>query len=388
MVKKLISIVLSLLAVIMTIFSLFAIVGSIVFIFADEKFIEAIIVAIISFALFFTAKSLHAVSVRTWKESRFIRKDSIKVTLMGGRGVGKTSLLTAMYEQFGKIPHLNLDFFADSSTSQILSNCLKELQSQIGKPETGTLAPTVEQRQYKFHVGPHGKRPIFDLVFRDFPGDFLEEKQINDKIHNVIDFIKDSDAIVIAVDMPALLEDDGRWRETINHCLLINNLFQHGLNDNLSNDNRKLVLLVPIKCEKYLQNGQHQHLLQSIKNEYAGLINHLGDAKEHITVAVVPIQTLGGVVFDSIQANQVGHGETTPRFLYKKSPAVQGYSPCDTDQPLRHILAFSISLLAKQIDLEPKKVSKAFREDQRTLYEGIKNKNGFEILQGQNLLKP
>ncbi len=342
----------------------------------------AVILIIIFFPLLYTTIVLYSNSVRFWKKSRFIRKDSIRVTLMGGRGVGKTSLLAAMYEQFDKIPHLNLDFVADIPTSGILSNCLKELQSQISKPETGTLQATGEQREYRFHVRPHGKNPIFDIIFRDFPGEYLEEKQIKEKYKDVANFISDSDVIAIAVDMPALLEDDGKWRETINHCLRMSDLFKHGLTNDSNEIHHKLILFVLTKCEKYIQSGEHDLLLQSIKEKYAGLINHLSHGKEHIAVSVIPIQTLGGVIFDRIQVD-----DQSPRFFYKQSEMVKGYSPCDTDQPLRQILAFSISLLEKQIDLEPKKISKAFMEDRLTLNTGIKNSvNGFEILQGKNLL--
>jgi uncharacterized protein YacL len=159
MFKKSIAIVVFLAVIILAILSLFALIVAVSSAF-DNNFINAIIQAIIFFALSFTAKTLYQIGIRIWNEPP-IRKDCIRVTLMGGRGVGKTSLLTAMYEQFDKIPHLNLDFTADIPTSAILSNCLKELQSQISKPETGTLAPTVEQRQYKFNVGPHSRRCDF-----------------------------------------------------------------------------------------------------------------------------------------------------------------------------------------------------------------------------------
>lgn len=333
------------------------------------------IFSLVAIALFFTAKVAFKSSLKKWKESKLTKRAGIRVTLMGGRGVGKTSLLTAMYQQFDKIPYLNLSFNADIQTSAILSNTLIELQSQINKPETGTLRPTVEKREYKFNVGLHGEPFIFDLIFNDFPGEYF-----NDIIQNhseIVNFIRSSDIILIAVDVPAMLEDNGRWPETINRCSLINEMFK----DAISNSHRKLVIFVPIKCEKYMQSSQSQRIIEIINKEYRGLINQLNYAKDNVAISIIPVQTLGGIVFDHVQ---VENG--TPRFFYKASSCVHGYSPEDTELPLLQILAFSIMQMLDQVDLESKKAGMAFRRDQFTISKTLKrDSDKITVLQGIDL---
>lgn len=379
MIKKLFAIALFLGAGFLGVLLLMLVIGVIINLTdesTDKNVFVFLVSGIIAFAFLFTAKIFYSNATRIWRLSKPIRRSPVKVTLMGSRGVGKTSLLTAMYQQFSNIPSLDLNFSADLTTSSRLSDCLKELQSQVNKPETGKLQSTVERYEYRFSVGLRGKPFIYDLIFNDFPGEYMNGNI--EKTQEVIQFIRDNDIIIIAVDMPAMLEDDGRWHETINHCMRINDFFKHGV----INNHKRHVIFVPIKCEKYLQDQQQQRILESIKKGYSGLINQLSYAKDHIAISIVPVQTLGGVVFDSVEVDDCG----VPRFFYKQSSTVQGYMPSDTEQPLRHILSFSISLMMDQIDLENRKMSKALKENQIKLKKGIKCSDGFEILQGKNLI--
>ena len=56
-------------------------------------------------------------------------------------------------------------------------------------------------------------------------------------------------------------------------------------------DAPKLLLIAPIRCERYLQRHEDQPLLAAIHKEYAGLINFLGRMKKDIAVAITPVQT-------------------------------------------------------------------------------------------------
>ncbi|GGA33803.1 hypothetical protein [Okeania sp. KiyG1] len=46
----------------------------------------------------------------------------IVTTMLGASGVGKTTLLTSIYEQFSKIKEVNFEFKPDSARSQGIGN--------------------------------------------------------------------------------------------------------------------------------------------------------------------------------------------------------------------------------------------------------------------------
>ncbi len=54
----------------------------------------------------------------------------IVTTMLGASGVGKTTLLTSIYEQFSNInQEVNFEFHPDSATEEILQKNLKDLKS-------------------------------------------------------------------------------------------------------------------------------------------------------------------------------------------------------------------------------------------------------------------
>ena len=65
------------------------------------------------------------------------KKDfTINILMVGASGVGKTSTLTAMYDQFNKIidKNLELQLIPDDETSNKLNTKLAELKKQIKTP--------------------------------------------------------------------------------------------------------------------------------------------------------------------------------------------------------------------------------------------------------------
>jgi len=106
-----------------------------------------------------------------------VKKQTLKVTMLGHSGVGKTSLLCAMYDQFDQIiGKTNLQLTPDDETKTILDNRLKQLKESAQQNSIkirGGLDKTITTRTYNFDLGKTGKTPSIEIQFQDYKGENL-----------------------------------------------------------------------------------------------------------------------------------------------------------------------------------------------------------------------
>jgi hypothetical protein len=158
----------------------------------------------------------------------------LKITMLGASGVGKTSLLTAMYEQFeSTIGRTNLQLTPDEESSAILQERLVELKSLLDDFEAmggiqNTEAPAGPEslRSFVFGVGKKGKESSLNLHFCDYPGGYHAAKASAEERKFVKNLIADCVAVIIAIDAPALMEANGRWHDAINRPQQMTDLFK------------------------------------------------------------------------------------------------------------------------------------------------------------------
>lgn len=325
-----------------------------------------------------------------------INADHPIVTVLGASGVGKTTLLTSMYEQFNEtVRNADLQLTPDPQTSNELSDHLMSLKELLGEFEVSpekSLQGTSEKRSYFFGLGKKGKQPEIKLELVDFPGDFIREEE-NAKV--VEELLLTSLAVLIPIDAPALMEAEGRWNARYNQVRRITDWFKRTY---INLEREALVILAPVKCEKYLSKPEAaQELLDAVKASYSELLDFLGaeGLKDKVTVVVTPVQTVGNVVFSRIIQTS-----NLPRFKFltvgKKSP----YDPRDTEQPLRYLLRFILKhkydqnrrewlglfgFLRDWLKLDAHLITamEKFAEGCKT---GGIDAPGFEIIQGHSLL--
>jgi GTPase SAR1 family protein len=264
----------------------------------------------------------------------------IKVTMLGPSGVGKTSLLAAIYEQYrSTINGTELQIMPDHGSEARLIKRLNELKNlETAKFETsGWCRPSTEHHSYSFELCQRGARAFVELQFQDFPGEWITHA--GHKV-NVEGFLRESDAVIIAIDTTALIEQKKgcNLHQEINGVNEITRLFER-VYRNLSSP--KLVILAPVRCESYYKAEKYDpSLLASVERGYADLLKHL-EAKgliDKVSVVVTPVQTVGsGVVFNRIDKDENGE----PTFIFNKTGAK--YNPKDSEQPLRYILRFVLS---------------------------------------------
>jgi len=261
----------------------------------------------------------------------------IKITMLGHRGVGKTSLLTAMYEQFDStIGNAGLQLTPDLESSELLQQRLGELKGLFGNFDaTGGLEGTENPQSYHFGLGKIGSKPSLNIVFQDFPGGYLVEKG-GEFVKQVMN---ESIAVLIAIDAPALMEDNGKWSELMNKPKQICDIFKNVYGDL---QQPRLVIFAPIRCEKYLQNdAEANKLLDLIRQEYAELFKFFRSENllNKVACVVTPVQTVGTVFFNHLKIE-----DKKPRFYFRKFDHDARYTPKDSDQPLRYILTFILKL--------------------------------------------
>jgi hypothetical protein len=327
----------------------------------------------------------------------------LQITMLGASGVGKTSLLTAIYEQFeSTIGRANLQLTPDDHSSAILQKRLAELRNLTTDflargGVKGTEAPLDPStlRSFIFDIGAKGKQPAQRLYFRDYPGGYMTAEATSQQRDFVKQLLRDSVAVLLTIDATALMEEDGRWHEQINRPLQMTNLFKAAYQEL---DSPRLVILAPVKCETYLRepNSRATDLLQNIRVKYANLLNYLNSEPlfNNVAVVVTPVQTVGSVIYSRIEEKADEEGKLQPLFYFRKTRFKETYQPRDSEQPLLYLLRFLLKL-----DIESRRfpgsklfrkwlgMDRLFQDAVQELKNGCKTTGGFAVLQGERWLK-
>jgi hypothetical protein len=323
----------------------------------------------------------------------------LQITMLGPSGVGKTTLLTAMYEQFeSNIGSTDLQLTPDEDSSAILQDTLIDLKSLLdafeakgGIQGTEAIGGPDSLRSFTFGLGKKGKKPSLTLRFRDYPGGYHAAKSTKDEKEFLRNLIVESHVILVAIDAPSLMEQNGRYHERINRPQQIKDLFKDAYSTRDANE-PKMIIFAPVKCEKYLKKQQKNILEEAIKSGYSSLLDHFRSESlsSWVVSVLTPVQTVGNVVLSRIEADEKGN----PHFYFRKTRHDAKYEPRDSEQPLRYLLRF---LLKIHLDSRSwgkfnfirgwlgidNHLQKAVDEFAR----GCKTSDGFTILQGESWLK-
>lgn len=340
------------------------------------------------------------------------KKAIMNVCMMGPKAVGKTTVLTAVFNETQQsIAETTLNLTAKGDTNADLIERLRLLQSVFRKKTEITDNSSVAGQQiisagvtasaivsnFNFEFGHIGKESVIDLNLKDFPGEYVV-----DYPDDVINFIKESQCIFVAIDTPHLMEHNGEYNAIKNKPKEITDLFKRGIH---AIGSEKLVLFIPLKCEKYFHEGRMEEVLSKVEETYKELTDMLSETGK-ICCAVTPIQTLGDVEFDDfsydIDGNVLLHPkDRCPENVKYKYVNDAKYTPGFCSQPLYSLLLFVAAQYRRNkdkhvgiLDWIKRKLWDVFNSDDTLIEEILKmNKNrlttnstlGYKVLCGEDL---
>ena len=318
--------------------------------------------------------------------------DTVRVSMLGPAGVGKTSLLATMYDQLEQVvAPSDLLVRPEADDAQILHGKVSDLKKLFAtdglKPDpSGGIYASSNWRAFDFWLGRRGHKPTLHLEFIDYPGNWIQKQGHRETLEWVLDVLTGSQAILIPIDAPALMERNGIWHDERNQPGFIYNLVSQAYED-LSSP--RLVVLCPIRCERYMKRPAYAAELARRTHEgYQVLLDHLSNPElaKWVSVVIAPVQTLGEIVFE---------GSPKDRYLpyFRKTQPDAVYSPVDSEQPLRYVLRFAMrlhhdereagpfGLFRRVFDLDDhlKKAAEEFAH-------GCKEDAPFDVVQGQDWL--
>lgn len=325
----------------------------------------------------------------------------LKITMLGARGVGKTTLLTSMYDQFeATTREANIQLVPEEETKALLQDYLAKLKSITeefmadertkGIPGTAAIGDPNLLPKYIFDLGTRGQKSL-RLLFRDYPGGYVSSKDPAERKF-VQNLLTECAAVIIAIDTPAMMELNGKWHALRNKPKEIAQLFKTAYG---KLEEPKLVIFAPVKCETYVQDEASANKLQErIQKEFAPLLDYFQapGLRDKVAVVMTPVQTVGCVVFLRIEVENMNQ----PRFWFAKTTFDAQYSPKDTEQMLRYLLRFLFKLHNRGLLIERSPILRTMRQvfNHNTEFERAvkqfakecKTTGGFAVLQGQQWL--
>ena len=320
--------------------------------------------------------------------------NEMKFAVLGPSGAGKTTLLACMAEEFERVSPGTI-FPADSSTFASLNKAYRSLKREADNPDKREFERSIEGtsmlREFLFHIV--GKGAYLPVKFYDFPGGWIIPGDSNNQI--VIDIVKGSAVIIVAINTPYLMEFDGKYIDEGCAVDEIEWVLKHGLE---GDSNERLILFVPIKCEKYLATPEERdNLHKAVKKAFQNTLMLTANPlyRDRLAIALLPVKTVGNAEFRRFKLSKDGGVE---REVYRKTDIHSSFSPVNVDQPMRYMMSFLLEQFArnkKNGSWYDKFLSFIFREgDLKEVAEyirrDIKSDNdlsaGFEIFCGRDLI--
>lgn len=262
----------------------------------------------------------------------------LNVLMVGGRRCGKTTVLARIYDHFNEVLRHESPGETNLLTSSLDGSSIPHIDTARNaifnifndheydqKFIVEDYNPTNDISEIKFKLNPTNGRQALSVCFRDIPGEWCNGKSAdgNDTVtakgfdgrvctksplEFVADYLKVSNVVIIAIDTPAMMEENGAFNNTINRIGPITEAFR-SIVDNGGNENitDKLILFVPLKCEKYvvendgsINNQRMIEVTDRVKTSYQDLITFFRDTptlQENISAAILPIVTIKEVLW-------------------------------------------------------------------------------------------
>lgn len=232
-----------------------------------------------------------------------------QILMLGGRRSGKSSILASIVHALGQNSELfsitdqtdytTRDGLGISLTAKRIEidNYLKERKNVSQNSHfLVDMTPNLGTSEYNLETQIKGKCKVrFDFV--DVQGESME---VTSHYHNEVkDLVTKSDVFIVAIDTPFLMQDINENINTVwNRTEEITGLLANIKIENEKID-KKLIILCPVKCEKWTQSGQADDVTKRVCAAYRQMINNWV-THPAVDIWVMPIETAGGIVHSKL----------------------------------------------------------------------------------------
>lgn len=254
----------------------------------------------------------------------------LKVLMLGGQRTGKSSALAAIMDSFlhGKASEIltikdktvlaKQEGVKQKSIASRLKDTRTFLQKNAGKVVMADSGKTDFIWHYQLKLDVPGSTDSLSIIFTDVNGEFYTNA--DPRQETVMKLIPEYDVFIVTVDttflMEALNPDAEFITPSINdkyNCRGQIHTFLTQINDRNGQD-AKMVIFVPIKCEKWARQNELSEVVDAVKDFYSVTLKHLAKYKS-VQIEMLPIQTLGTAIFKEHLEPYVFHWKET-RFLF------------------------------------------------------------------------
>lgn len=234
--------------------------------------------------------------------------DVLKVLMMGGQRTGKTSMLAGLIETMTHGTVKDIVEVKDVTESKPASlKLIKSIESlkwnlltSYGKTYLIDDSKSGEFEDFMLQFSVPGTESKMNILFSDVSGEYYDMGRQHDA--EVREKVREYDVFLIAIDTPNLMEAVNSSNKFCNEA--INNSYNHvndihtfltELDDKEGSD-AKLVIFVPLKCEKWAKEGNIGNVVQRVKTVYAPTLQALSKYN-NVEVDILPVQTVGNIIF-------------------------------------------------------------------------------------------
>lgn len=244
--------------------------------------------------------------------TRYQMKKELKVLMMGGQRVGKSSVLAAIINAFVSEKHTNVFSARDktklekvngekqASIESKLAEVKQMLANNFGKTILVNSGKTNNRWDYKLELSLTSSTNSMAITFTDVNGEFFEGG--NKHQEEIIQLVQEYDVFIVAIDTPFMMAPrdfpDGKVDDIINdgyNCIESIHTFLSFVNDKDGTD-PKLVIFVPIKCERWAREGRLIDVTEAVKKDYDTPLVNLRQYKS-VQIEFLPVQTVGSAIF-------------------------------------------------------------------------------------------
>ena len=238
---------------------------------------------------------------------------SLKVLMMGGQRVGKSSALAAIMDAFlsgaekdiltanDTTTLAKVDGEKQTSSGSKLQEVKDMLRGNVGKTILVNSGKTNKKWDYNLELTLTGTNESMTITFTDVNGEFFEGGNVHQD--EIIKLVQSYDVFIVAIDTPFMMEsrnDDSDLVDSVinkeYNCALSIHTFLSQINDSDGND-AKLVIFTPIKCEYWAKRNQLDNVVAAVLEDYSTSIKALRKYKS-VQIEILPVQTVGSAVFE------------------------------------------------------------------------------------------